>query len=73
MLKKFGKYLLRKITNSTLGNFIKWSLWGLLCFYGPGLIPIIGFEGLALTSVVVYSGIIENSVANTVTKNIIQE
>ena len=54
MLKKIGKFFLKKITKSTFNKTIKYAFFTLFWFYGFGIITLLGIEGVAIGGLLTY-------------------
>ena len=70
MLRTFGKYVASKITKSVVGKAIKYGFYSLVVICPGTLISAVGFQGVAVSAVVIHSGIIENGASMIVSKSI---
>ena len=69
MIKKFGKYIVRKISGSVVGKVIKYGFWTTLCFFGPGpVIATVGIQGLVVAGIAAHSGIVEYGTTKVIEK-----
>jgi hypothetical protein len=59
MLKKVGKYLLKKITNISIKKSIKYGILSIFWFYGFALLGILGIEGIAVVGGLTYFGVLD--------------
>lgn len=71
IIKKTGKYVIKKISRTVVGRGVKWAFWGLICFYGPGpVVAAVGINGLLVGAAVAHSGIVEYSAEKMIDKTI---
>ena len=69
MFRGAGKYIVGKLSSSMAGKAVKYSFWGLICFFGPvAVVSTVGVPGLALAAVTVHSGLIEYGTQKAVNK-----
>lgn len=69
MLKKFGKYIVGKLSGTVVGRVAKWGFWSSVVFFGPApIIGAIGIPGLAVAAITVHSGVLEYTATKTVDK-----
>ena len=71
LIKRSGKYIVKKISKSAVGRAVKYCFWGILCFYGPtSVIGVVGIQGLIAGAVVTHSGVIEYSAGKIIDKTL---
>lgn len=59
MLKKFGNFLMKKITKLSIKKGIKYGIYSIFWFYGFALLGILGIEGIAIAGVLTYTGVLD--------------
>ena len=65
MFKRFGKYIIGKVSGSVIGRVVKWGFWPAIYLVGPATI---GIQGIAVAAIVVHSGIVEYTASKAVDK-----
>ena len=69
MFKRFGKYIVKKISGSLVGKVVKYGFWSAFFFFGPGtVITAVGVPGLAVAAATAHSGIIEYTTEKAIGK-----
>ena len=66
MFKKIGKYAAKRLTGNLVGKVVRYGFWGLL-FTAPGpMVAAVGVTGVAVSAIVVHSGLVEYGVSTLV-------
>ena len=66
MFKEIGKSVAKRLTGNLVGKVARYGFWGLL-FTVPGpIIGAVGVTGVAVTGIVVHSGLVEYGVSTLV-------
>ena len=74
IIKKTGKYIIKKVSKSAVGKAVRWGFWGALCFFGPtSVIGAVGIQGLIVGAIVTHSGIIEYSTGKVIESKVLVE
>ena len=60
MIKKFGKYIVKKISGNLVGRTVKYGFWTAMCFFGPiTVVSTVGVPVVAVAAITAHSGIVE--------------
>lgn len=59
MFKRVGKYIAKKITNTMVGKALRWGFWSVILICPIAIVGTVGVPALAVTAIVVHSGVIE--------------
>jgi len=66
MLKKIGKYIVKKATSNVVGKTVKYVFWGLVMMFPGTMLSTVGVTGIVATGVAVHSGIVEYSTSKII-------
>lgn len=70
MFKKVGKYVAEKITQSAIGQGVKWGFWTILFMFPGTIITTVGVTGVVAAAATVHSGLIEYGATKMISRKL---